>query len=83
MNRFEQLKRSYFVAAIMYRKEIRKKVLKILILLNGVLFLTSIVNNMPSMVLFILNMYYLIKYMHDEYPESKFRLKDRYKGMKE
>jgi len=81
MNRLEQLKRSLFVATIMYRKEIRKKLLKIIILLNFVLFFTSVMNNMPSMVLFILNMYYLYNYLKKEYPEEGFKKKDRFKGM--
>lgn len=81
MNRLEKLKRSLFVASIMYRKEIRKKLLKILIILNGVLLFTSIMNNLPSMVLFLLNMFYLYKYLKIEYPDKGIKKKERYKGI--
>lgn len=81
MNRLEKLKRSLFVATIMYRKEIRKKLLKIVILLNFVLFFISIMNNMPSMILFVLNMFYLYNYLTKEYPEEGFKKKDRYEGI--
>lgn len=83
MNRLERLKRSLFVATIMYRKEIRKKLLKIIIIFNFVLFFFAVINNMPSMVLFILNMYYLYNYLKSEYPEEGLKQKDRYKGMNE
>lgn len=81
MNRLEKLKRSLFVGSIMYRKEIRKKLLKIIILLNGVLFFISLMNNMPSMVLFVLNMFYLYKYMKSEYLDVGIKKKDRYNGI--
>jgi len=81
MSRFEELKRSLFVGTVMYRKEIRKKLLKIIVVLNGVLFFIAVMNNQPSMVLFILNMYYLFNYMKNEYPESTLKSKDRYKDM--
>ena len=81
MNRLERLKKSLFVGSIMYRKEIRKKMLKIIILLNGVLFFISLMNNMPSMVLFVLNMFYLYKYMKSEYPDAGIKKKERYKGI--
>lgn len=81
MTRLEELKKSLFVGKIMYRYEIRKKLLKIVVLLNCVLFFFSVMNNMPSMVLYILNMYYLYNYLTKEYPEEGFKIKDRFKGM--
>ena len=81
MNKLEELKRSLFVGTVMYRREIRKKLLKIIVVLNGVLFFIAIMNNQPSMVLFLLNMYYLFNYMKSEYPESKLKTKDRFEGM--
>ena len=81
MSRFEELKRSLFVGTVMYRKEIRKKLLKIIVVLNGVLFFIAIMNNQPSMILFLLNMYYLFNYMKSEYPETTLKSKDRYDGM--
>ena len=81
MSRLEELKKSLFVGTIMYRKEIRKKILKVIVLLNCVLFFYAVFNNMPSMVLYILNMYYLYNYLTKEYPEEGFKIKDRFKGM--
>lgn len=81
MNKFEELKRSLFVGTVMYRKEIRKKLLKIIVVLNGVLFFIAIMNNQPSMILFLLNMYYLFNYMKSEYPETTLKSKDRFKDL--
>lgn len=81
MNRLEKLKRCWFVVNVMYRKEIRKKLLKIVVLLNGILLFVSILDNMPSMVLFMLNMYYLYNYLKSEYPEEGLKIKDRYEGI--
>ncbi|MBA7490191.1 hypothetical protein ES702_00726 [subsurface metagenome] len=81
MNKLEKLKRCWFVVNIVYRKEIRKKLLKVLIVFNGILLFMSILNNMPSMVLFLLNMYYLYNYLKYEYPEEGLKIKDRFKGM--
>ena len=73
-----ELKKSLTIAFIAYRKEIRKFVLKFLLVVNMVMFLIAFMNNMPSMVLYILNMYYLYNYMKEQYPDKSVKMKDRY-----
>jgi len=73
-----ELKKSLTIAFIAYRKEIRKFVLKFLLVVNMIMFLIAFLDNMPSMLLYILNMYYLYNYMKEQYPDTKMKVKDRY-----
>ena len=77
-NRLTKLKRILPIGIIAYRKEIRKFVLKVLLVLNMVMFLIAFLDNMPSMVLFMLNVFYLYQFMKNQYPESKVKMKERY-----
>jgi len=72
------LKNSLTIGFIAYRKEIRKFVLKFLLVVNMIMFLIAFLDNMPSMLLYILNMYYLYNYMKEQYPDTKMKVKDRY-----
>ena len=74
------LKNSLTIGFIAYRVEIRKFVLKILLVVNMVMFILAFLGNMPSMLLYILNMYYLYNYMKGEYPDTKLKVKDRYEA---
>jgi hypothetical protein len=80
--RWTELKRSLDIGYIAYRREIRKAILKLCLMLNMVLFIMALVDNMPSFVLYLINMHFLYKYMLDQYPESKIKIKDRYKDVK-
>lgn len=75
LNRLERLSNIWLVA---YRKDIRRFILKVLLVLNMVMFIIAFLDNMPSMILFIFNVFYLYKYMKDQYPESKVKMKDRF-----
>lgn len=74
------LKKSLTIGFIAYRIEIRKFVLKFLLVVNMVMFILAFLNNMPSMLLYILNIYYLYKYMKEQYPDTKLKAKDRYEA---
>ena len=76
--RLNDLKSSLTIGFIAYRIAIRKFVLKFLLVVNMVMFLLAFLDNMPSMLLYILNMYYLYKYMKEQYPEKGVKVKDRY-----
>ena len=73
------LKNSLTIGFIAYRVEIRKFVLKFLLVVNMIMFLIAFLDNMPSMLLYILNMYYLYNYMKEQYPDTKMKVKDRYR----
>ena len=73
-----ELKNSLTIGFIAYRIEIRKFVLKFLLVVNMIMFILAFLNNMPSMLLYILNIYYLYKYMKEQYPDTKLKEKDRY-----
>ena len=73
------LKNSLTIGFIAYRVEIRKFVLKFLLVVNMIMFILAFLGNMPSMLLYILNMYYLYNYMKQQYPVAKkTKIKDRY-----
>lgn len=81
MNVIEVLKRSLSIFIILYRKEIRKKMIKIMILLNFIFFIMSIGQNIISVCIYLINMHYLYNYLKKEYPEEAFKIKDRYKDV--
>ena len=81
MNRLEGLKRTISVALVLYRKDIRKKMIKLMIFLNFLFFIMSVGQNIISMFIFILNMHYLYNYLKKEYPEENIKGKDRFKDM--
>jgi len=81
MNRLEGLKRTISVALVLYREDIRKKMIKLMIFLNFLFFIMSVGQNIVSMFIFILNMHYLYNYLKKEYPEESIKVKDRFKGM--
>ena len=76
--RLNRLDRIVNIGMVAYRKEIRKFILKILLMLNMIMFLIAFLDNLPSMILFMLNVFYLYKYMKNQYPESKIKMKERY-----
>lgn len=76
--RLNRLDRIVNIGMVAYRKEIRKFILKILLMLNMIMFLIAFLDNLPSMILFMLNVFYLYKYMKNQYPEPKIKMKERY-----
>jgi len=80
--RFEKMKSTTFVGYIVYWKKIRKVLLRLIIIINAVLFLLALWNNIPSMVLYAFNMHFLYKYFLNEYPEERIKKKDRFKGIR-
>ena len=78
--RMNDLKNSLTIGFIAYRIEIRRFVLKFLLVVNMVMFILAFLGNMPSMLLYILNMYYLYKYMKEQYPDTGLKVKDRYEA---
>jgi len=78
---FESLKRALSVYVVLYRVEIRRKLLKVMILLNFIFFIMSVGQNVVSMFIFILNMHYLNNYLQKEYPDEGLKIKDRFKDM--
>jgi hypothetical protein len=76
--RYDELKRVLIIGFIAYRKTLRKYILKLVLIANMVLFILALANNMPSMMLYLVNIYYLYKYMLDQYPEASLKRKDRY-----
>jgi len=81
MNIFESLKRALSVFVVLYRVEIRRKLIKVMILLNFLFFVMSVGQNVISMFIFILNMHYLYNYLKSEYPDEGLKVKDRFKDM--
>ena len=81
MNSIKALKRSLSVFVVLYRQEIRKKLIKLMILMNFAFFIMSIGQNVISVFVFLLNMHYLYNYLKSEYPEEGLKLKDRFKGI--
>jgi len=81
MNIIEDLKRALTVFIVLYRVEIRRKLIKVMILLNFLFFVMSVGQNVISMFIFILNMHYLYNYLKSEYPDEGFKVKDRFKDM--
>lgn len=77
-SRASRLKHILSIGMLAYRKSIRKGLLKVVLVMNLVLFILAFLNNMPSMALYIINMYYINKFMQSEYPETKLKRKDRY-----
>lgn len=81
MNIIEDLKRTLAVVIVLYRVEIRRKLIKVMILLNFLFFVMSVGQNVVSMFIFILNMHYLYNYLKSEYPDEGFKMKDRFKDL--
>jgi len=81
MNIFESVKRALSVFVVLYRVEIRRKLIKVMILLNFLFFVMSVGQNVISMFIFILNMHYLYNYLKSEYPDEGLKTKDRFKDM--
>lgn len=79
--RFEKFKSTALVGYIAYWKKIRKGILKLIVIINAVLFMLALWNNIPSMVLYLFNMHFLYKYYIKEYPEEGLKRKDRFKGI--
>ena len=77
-NRLDRLKRILPIGIIAYRKEIRKFILKVLLMLNMIMFIIAFLDNMPSMVLYLLNVFYLYQFMKNQYPVIKVKEKERY-----
>ena len=81
MNIIESVKRTLSVFVVLYRVEIRRKLIKVMILLNFLFFVMSVGQNVISMFIFILNMHYLYNYLKSEYPDESLKVKDRFKDM--
>ena len=81
MNILEDVKKTLAVIVVLYRVEIRRKLIKVMILLNFIFFVMSVGQNVVSMFIFILNMHYLNNYLLKEYPDEGFKVKDRFKDM--
>lgn len=77
--RFTELKRILNIGIIAYRGEIRKFILKGLLVLNMIMFIIAFLDNMPSMILYMLNVFYLYKYMRNQYPVNGIKMKERYR----
>ncbi len=78
--RLNKLKNILNISIIAYRGEIRKFILKILLIVNMIMFILAFLNNMPSMILYLLNIFYLYNYMKDQYPDTKLKARDRYEA---
>lgn len=76
--RLSELKRSLTVGIIAYRDDIKKAILKLALIANMIMFILSLLNNMPSMLLYLANVHFLYKFMIEHYPETKLRRKDRF-----
>ena len=81
MNILIDFKKMLAVLVVLYRVEIRRKLLKVMILLNFIFFVMSVGQNVVSMFIFILNMHYLNNYLQKEYPDEGLKIKDRFKDM--
>ena len=81
MNILEDFKKMLAVLVVLYRVEIRRKLLKVMILLNFIFFVMSVGQNVVSMFIFILNMHYLNNYLQKEYPDEGLKIKDRFKDV--
>lgn len=80
-SKWDRMKTTFTIGFIAYRIELRKLFIKLIILLNAGLCILSVWNNMPSMVIFFINVIYLLKYYHIEYPETGIKKKDRFKDL--
>jgi hypothetical protein len=78
--RLEDAKSTARIWYIMRWGKLRRRFIKLLLILNVLLFFMSLVNNQPSMVLFLFNTYYLYKYYLDQYPEERLKQRDRFEG---
>ena len=81
MNVIVDLKKALAVIVVLYRVEIRRKMIKVMILLNFMFFIMSVGQNVVSMFIFVLNMHYLNNYLQKEYPDEGFKVKDRFKDL--
>ena len=81
MNVIVDLKKALAVIVVLYRVEIRRKMIKVMILLNFMFFIMSVGQNVVSMFIFVLNMHYLNNYLQKEYPDEGFKIKDRFKDL--
>ena len=66
------------IFSLAYRRDIKKWFLKLVLILNVFLFMFALLNNMPSMLLFLCNIYFLYKYLLGKYPEESLKKSDRY-----
>jgi hypothetical protein len=77
--RISKLKHTISIAYVAYHDGIRKFTLRALIILNFILFCSAFLSNMPSMVVYALNIFYIYKFMIEKYPEISLKRKDRYR----
>lgn len=80
--RLENLKRYLPIFGLAYRRELKKGFLKLVLILNVLLFIQALWSNAPSMLLFISNIYFLYRYMLGKYPEVALKGKKRYDVVK-
>lgn len=80
-SKWDRIKKNYAISFIAYRKELRKFFIKILILLNVGLCVLSVWRNNPSMIVYFLNVVYLLRYYRVEYPETSIKKKERFKDL--
>jgi len=80
-SKWDRMKKNFTIGFIAYRREIRKFFIKILILLNAGLCALSMWNNNPSMIVYFLNVVYLLRYYRGEYPETAIKKKERFKDL--
>ena len=80
-SKWERMKNRYSIGFIAYRRELRKLFIKCIVILNAGLCIYSVWYNMPSMIIFFINVVYILKYYRIEYPETSIKKKDRFKDL--